>query len=111
MSKKGTGRLVKEEFQAVIGRSLALYIHIPFCETKCPYCDFNTYARIEALIPSYVDALCTEIRIWGDLLGHPSVQTVFFGGGTPSYLSVELIDSLMTTVRSTFRVSKKAEVT
>ena len=65
---------------------IALYVHIPFCETKCPYCDFNTYAKIEPLIPDYVVALRTEIELWGDMLDGPPVRTVFFGGGTPSYL-------------------------
>ena len=63
---------------------LALYIHIPFCATKCPYCDFNTYAGIESLIPSYSAALSRELEIWGALLDTPKITTVFFGGGTPS---------------------------
>ena len=45
--------------------SIALYIHIPFCETKCPYCDFNTYSQIEPLMPGYVVALIREIELWG----------------------------------------------
>ena len=66
---------------------LGLYIHIPFCETKCPYCDFNTYSGIENLIPEYMDALNKEIRFWGSSLqGNYLVDTIFLGGGTPSYL-------------------------
>ena len=90
---------------------LALYVHIPFCETKCPYCDFNTYVGIETLIPPYVEALSREIEIWGELLGHPAVKTVFFGGGTPSYLADHHIGSLLNTVRAAFVVDREAEVT
>ena len=90
---------------------LALYVHIPFCETKCPYCDFNTYAGIETLIPPYVEALSREIEIWGDLLDHPAVKTVFFGGGTPSYLADHHIGSLLNAVRAAFVVDREAEVT
>ena len=92
-------------------RPIALYVHIPFCETKCPYCDFNTYARIEPLIPAYVAALCREIGIWGSLLGEPPLATVFFGGGTPSYLAAEQIGSVMRSIDEAFDVSADAEVT
>ena len=90
---------------------ISLYIHIPFCETKCPYCDFNTYAKIESLIPSYVVALCSEIRQWGNLLGRPTVHTVFFGGGTPSYLPSSDIASVMEAVYTAFNVEPESEVT
>lgn len=90
---------------------LALYVHIPFCETRCPYCDFNTYARLEALIPSYIPALRAELALWGDLLGHPQARTVFFGGGTPSYLPSADIASVLEAIRSAFRVEEGAEVT
>ncbi len=90
---------------------IALYVHIPFCETKCPYCDFNTYARIEDLIPSYVAALKSEIALWGDVLDHVAVKTIFLGGGTPSYLPAELTSSILGTVSDSFRVCPDAEVT
>ena len=90
---------------------LALYIHIPFCETKCPYCDFNTYAGIETLIPAYIDALVEEIRMWADALGATDVGTIFFGGGTPSYLPQEHVQRLLDTVRSTFAITRNAEIT
>ncbi|MBM3932975.1 MAG: radical SAM family heme chaperone HemW [SAR202 cluster bacterium] len=90
---------------------IALYIHIPFCETKCPYCDFNTYARIESLMPAYVAALQKEIAVWGALLGGPEIVTVFFGGGTPSYLPGEDIKAVMDSVRRSFPIRSDAEVT
>ncbi|MBI4312656.1 MAG: radical SAM family heme chaperone HemW [Chloroflexi bacterium] len=91
--------------------TLALYIHIPFCETRCPYCDFNTYAGIEDLIPQYVDALAEELRLWGEALAQPDVATVFFGGGTPSYLHPKHIQHLMETARASFLLMPGAEVT
>ena len=91
--------------------TLALYIHIPFCETKCPYCDFNTYASIEHLIPAYMDALVGELRLWGAALDSPRVQSIFFGGGTPSYLPSEDIRRLLDTARSGFVVAGEAEIT
>ncbi len=91
--------------------SISLYVHIPFCETKCPYCDFNTYAAIEPLMPSYVAALNTEITLWGKLLGGLVVHTIFFGGGTPSYLPSDDISHTMGTIHSAFNVEPDAEVT
>ena len=90
---------------------LALYIHIPFCETKCPYCDFNTYAGIEGLIPTYMDALAQEIRLWSTALGPVTIGTIFFGGGTPSYVPPEHIGRLLNTVRSAFALAHDAEIT
>ena len=65
---------------------MGLYVHVPFCKTKCPYCDFNTYQGIESQMGGYLQAVTTELRLWGQSLDHPPVRTVFFGGGTPSYL-------------------------
>ena len=94
--------------------TISLYVHIPFCETKCPYCDFNTYAGIEPLIPEYVDALIKEARFWGDTLFRyhsPTISTVFFGGGTPSYVPPGDIARILDEVRSAFHLATTAEIT
>ena len=112
MTVKQTQSLeISEAFKA---DTISLYIHIPFCETKCPYCDFNTYAGIEPLIPEYVDALIQEARFWGDALSQhhsPAVSTVFFGGGTPSYLPPGDIVRILDEVRSAFSLAPAAEIT
>lgn len=89
----------------------SLYVHVPFCAAKCPYCDFNTYSRIEALIPEFISALIRELQTWGSLLGSPDVSTVFFGGGTPSYLPSGELARLTEAIRRSFRVAPDAEVT
>ena len=91
-------------------RPRGLYVHIPFCQTKCPYCDFNTYARIEDLVPRYVDALQAEISLWGSLLQHPPLETVFFGGGTPSYLPTDRIVAILGAIQTSFGVSVDVEI-
>ncbi len=94
---------------------ISLYIHIPFCATKCPYCDFNTYAGIEQMMPDYLEALTQEIAFWGSALGHSRgkqpIGTVFFGGGTPSYIPSDHIHRLMDTVRSSFKLAPDSEIT
>ena len=90
---------------------LALYVHIPFCESKCPYCDFNTYAGIESLMPGYTAALLREITQWGAWLGRPLLASVFFGGGTPSYLPTDDLQRLMDTIRAAFDLPLDAEAT
>ena len=91
--------------------SIALYVHIPFCLSKCNYCDFNTYEGIESLMPPFVEALSKEIELWGRRLGRPHVSTVFFGGGTPSYLPQDSISDLLDTIRHRMCLSASAEVT
>ena len=95
----------------IVPSSISLYVHIPFCETKCPYCDFNTYAAIEPLMPTYVAALKSEIALWGNLLDSPKVHTVFFGGGTPSYLPAEDIRHTIEAITTAFNLAPGAEVT
>jgi putative oxygen-independent coproporphyrinogen III oxidase len=88
----------------------SLYFHIPFCIQRCAYCDFNTYAGQEALIPDYVEALCREIEFVGAHLPSPyggegKVHTIFFGGGTPSLLTPKQFEQILQTVRDHFELS------
>lgn len=90
---------------------VAIYVHIPFCQARCAYCDFNTYAGLETLIPAYVTAVRREIEIAGERWGHLTVPTIYFGGGTPSILPPDLLDELLHALRFTFHVSQDAEIT
>jgi oxygen-independent coproporphyrinogen-3 oxidase len=94
----------------------SLYLHIPFCHTRCHYCDFNTYAGILPLREPYVRALLTEIELAGKLAqqadGLPRrSRTIFFGGGTPSLLTVAQITRLLNACRKAFAVEEDAEIT
>jgi len=89
----------------------ALYFHIPFCRHRCAYCDFNTYAGQDELIPAYVDALCREIEIVGQVaLENVEASTIFFGGGTPSLLSVSDFSSIFKAIKQNFNLRKNAEI-
>ena len=86
-------------------------MHLPFCRTKCVYCDFNTYAGKERLLGDYVAALAEEIALRaGEANGWP-LQTVYFGGGTPSLLAVAQVRRLLEAVRRGCGVEPAAEVT
>jgi oxygen-independent coproporphyrinogen-3 oxidase len=94
----------------------ALYLHIPFCHTRCHYCDFNTYAGMLPLREPYVRALLREISLAGEkaLLAngaHRRSRTIFFGGGTPSLLTVGQIERLLAACRVSFDVDEDAEIT
>jgi len=91
-------------------RIRSLYLHVPFCTWVCKYCDFNAYAVLEGLIPSYVDALIREIDIGASALPLGPFETVFIGGGTPSLLSAEQALTVMDRVRA-IGLSPDAEVT
>ena len=95
--------------KSALAGGLALYVHIPFCKTRCPYCDFNTHAGLDALIPRYVEALHAEIDAWGRLLDRPPARTVFFGGGTPSCLAPRDMATLCAAAREAFAVPNDAE--
>ena len=88
-----------------------LYVHIPFCRHKCGYCDFNAYAGMDRLMPDYVDALERELVFARERYPFQELETVYFGGGTPSLLPAGLIARLLAFVRATFNVASDAEVT
>ena len=90
---------------------LGLYVHIPFCARKCAYCDFASWAGRESDMPRYVSAVCGEIARRADLCGHPAVDTVFFGGGTPSLLPSALYAKLARALRENFDIAPDAEWT
>ena len=98
---------------------LGIYIHVPFCTTRCGYCDFNTYTAAElgtepgASRTGYVAAAITELDLAARVLGRdaPEVSTVYVGGGTPTLLPPDDLGRLITAVRDRFGLADDAEVT
>ncbi|MFL6213638.1 MAG: radical SAM family heme chaperone HemW [Blastocatellia bacterium] len=93
-----------------------IYIHIPFCARKCTYCAFNTTDYFEDLAARYVNAVRQEIQHWGERLAHDhasrvSVDTIYFGGGTPSIIEADQLAPLVAACRESFNVAPDAEVT
>ncbi len=90
---------------------ISFYVHIPFCRSKCYYCDFNSYAGLEHLFQPYVEALSREISFMASLPDPEAGESLYFGGGTPSLLSPELIGSIIESVRENFGLLSTAEIT
>ncbi|BAK81360.1 radical SAM family heme chaperone HemW [Candidatus Arthromitus sp. SFB-rat-Yit] len=86
---------------------IGLYIHIPFCASKCYYCDFTSYIKNEYLINDYIDALLLEL----DLYKHEKFDTIFIGGGTPSYLNDKQLEILLKGISSICDLTKVLEFT
>ena len=89
---------------------MGLYLHIPFCRRKCAYCDFYSAFYGEEQIDSYTEGLISQIKNWGGRLCRPLVDTVYFGGGTPSLLGERIIP-IIGAVRENCRVAEDAEIT
>ena len=92
-------------------KKLGLYIHIPFCKSKCIYCDFYSLPRAEEEMDRYVAALQKHLTETAPLCENNVVDTVYFGGGTPSYLGVKRLKALLKTIFKQYHVEKTAEVT
>ncbi|MBX7150121.1 radical SAM family heme chaperone HemW [bacterium] len=87
-----------------------LYIHIPFCERICIYCDFYvTTAR--RYFDTYTNSVCNEIILYAELLNNSPMEHVYFGGGTPSYLPNKDIQKIVETISANFDVNKRSEIT
>ena len=91
---------------------LSLYVHVPWCVRKCPYCDFNSHeARGHIPESGYVEALIADLDQAIPLIWGRRVYTVFFGGGTPSILSAEAIDTVLSAIRARVPLASDAEIT
>ena len=91
---------------------LSLYLHLPWCVRKCPYCDFNSHtAGHSADKRRYIAALVNDMRLEADRAGDRVVETVFFGGGTPSYFSAAEIETLVEAATASFNLACDAEIT
>ena len=100
----------------ILGRKhkipLGIYIHVPFCRSKCQYCDFYSIAtKDEKTYDAYIDAVCAHIKEAGDLAPSYRVDTVYFGGGTPSFLGSDGLATILTAIRRSFDVANDAEIT
>jgi len=90
---------------------LALYIHWPFCRSKCPYCDFNSHVREAVDGTRWRRALLRELETMADTLGPRRLETVFFGGGTPSLMAPETAGALIARARELFPAADDLEIT
>jgi len=92
-------------------KKLGIYVHVPFCKSKCDYCDFASFTGREKDMERYTDAVCLEMKRRSEACGHPAADSVFFGGGTPSILPAELIGKLTSAVRKNFDLTDDCEWT
>ena len=91
---------------------LGIYIHVPFCRSKCQYCDFYSLtAKDDKVMDGYLKAVCAHIKESGALAPGYKVDTIFFGGGTPSFFGADGIATIMTAIRRNFDVDAGAEIT
>ena len=87
---------------------VGIYVHIPFCKSKCNYCDFVSFAGREGLEKEYIDCVKKEIK--NRTNDNDLVKTIYFGGGTPSYIESEYIEEILATIENSFQVDENVEI-
>lgn len=94
-----------------VAKQNMIYIHVPFCASRCIYCDFYSTTHTQGLKDRYIQAACAEIMYRRDELDSRPLQSVYIGGGTPSQLDTKQIEQLLQTVHDNFELSNDAEIT
>ena len=94
-----------------MGKKLGIYIHIPFCLSKCGYCDFNSYSSMEGIINEYVEAIKKEFSLYSPELKDYEGISIFFGGGTPTILESGQLIAIFESCKSLFNLTADAEIT
>ena len=97
--------------ERTIMKNLGIYIHIPFCVKKCNYCDFISFSNKENLVDKYIETLKQEIKNYKINKEEYLVSTIYFGGGTPSYIKSKYIIDILKTVKQKFKISENVEIT
>lgn len=94
-------------------KELGIYVHIPFCKQKCYYCDFVSYAKSEGRVDEYIKALKKEIKEESNMINNEeySINTIYIGGGTPSYIDERYITEIVNEIKDDYIVEKEAEIT
>lgn len=90
-------------------KELGIYIHIPFCKSKCSYCDFTSFANKEKMVEKYIECLNKEIE--NKETNNFIVDTIYIGGGTPSFIDSKYIKEIIETIKSKFKIKEEAEIT
>ena len=85
----------------------SIYVHIPFCEIKCPYCDFNAYSDVDYLTENLINSIEKEIVYWGTLFENQKIKSIFFGGGTPSWIESKYIQNIIKIIKENFKNNSK----
>ena len=88
-----------------------IYIHIPFCKQKCTYCDFHFSTRFSKYRDKMIDAICAELKIRSNYLENRVIQTIYFGGGTPSILTSSELKSILSCIYEHYSVEANCEIT
>lgn len=89
---------------------LSIYIHYPFCKSKCPYCDFNSHVRAQVDYDAFLKAYENEIDFFADKLTNRKVTTIFFGGGTPSLMPLKLVEGILKKISERFLLDENCEI-
>ena len=89
-----------------------IYIHWPFCLSKCPYCDFNSHVRVKYDESTWIEGVIQELTYYANrIIQNSEIQTIFFGGGTPSLLSPHAIHTILNAIHTLFKVDSRVEIT
>lgn len=91
--------------------NLSIYIHYPFCKSKCPYCDFNSYCNLNIDNESLLDGYLKEINYYEGVIKDKNIKTIYFGGGTPSLMQSNIVSAILKKISSLAVIDKDCEIT
>ena len=90
--------------------NISIYLHWPFCESKCPYCDFNSHVRDKVVQEDWLQGYLKNIRLWVSIFQNPKIKTIYFGGGTPSLMEPNIVSDLLEGLYKYYSISNNIEI-